>query len=246
MSKSQIKKAIFNLNIVYNNIPETKGCMECINKTKEEGGCGAWCCQTQSPSVLYSEFINTWQAVIKEWDVNDIILLIEKAMRNYVKDSVNKGCIFWDENSKLCKQHKTRPFACRMYGIIPKSEFNTRLAKLRLEYKDRIDANFRDQCNMVSTITGEEITQEQSDQWWDRLKVIEESMGISSKDIHDNYGGSYRTYHDHILLTLLPDNILEQLQTLRLYGSYIEKESAIRNFMSTVKINLTKLINGEK
>jgi hypothetical protein len=105
----QIDKNRIKLKQVYDRLPATKGCMENINA---EGGCGAWCCQVNSPQVLEVEFANTWKWVNDTLTRDETIALIARALRTFLNNDLNKGCIFFDHDNKLCLQHGTRPFAC--------------------------------------------------------------------------------------------------------------------------------------
>ena len=105
----KIKDSIVSLNILYNKIPKTKGCLENIVK---ENGCKAWCCHSQNPQVLYVEFLNTWNTVIKTWNDERLESLIEKCLRKYLFPDNDKGCIFIDPDTHKCVQHESRPFNC--------------------------------------------------------------------------------------------------------------------------------------
>lgn len=218
------------LDWLYHSMPETKGCKEHIGKPKEQGGCGAWCCETQNPSLWYVEFLNTWNYVVHNWTDDEVVRLIERALRTYIFASNTKGCVFWDRDSKLCMQHETRPYNCRTYGIEPQEEFNARLVKLKVLYPDA-----REQCNLVSTVDGRPVTPKQTKKWWTRLRSVEAGIGVKMSDMHDGVGGSYRTYHDHILLHLFDDNLMSHLYEIRIGGDPMQKESCIRNVLQTMR-----------
>lgn len=218
---------------VYSQMPQTVGCLENINKSKEEGGCGGWCCRQQSCQVLYCEFINTWRYILKFWSINDTVDVIERSVRNYLSQDVAKGCVFFDREKKLCKIYKTRSFNCRIYSIIPVEEFNARMKRLITEYKDRFDVVLRDQCNLVKTKDGKDVTAEDTDKWWRELNKVE-ALLVPKDLINDKAEGSYRTYHDHILLQLFHPNTLMDLTQVRLHGTQQEKENAINTLIKSV------------
>lgn len=112
MSEFNIKKGIEKINEVYDEIPDTTGCLKYIEMPKEDGGCGGKCCLYQNPSVLYIEFMNTWKYVMSEYSLDELLALIEKAVRNYLSDMPTKGCVFFDREKKICTQHDTRPYNC--------------------------------------------------------------------------------------------------------------------------------------
>ena len=236
------EEALENLKKFYEQIPETEGCLENICK---EDGCKSWCCSKQNAQVLQVEFLYAWSYVLKHFSNEEIIILIERAFRNYLNDDFSKGCVFHDEETKLCKIHKVRGFNCFLYGITPENEFNERYERLKEEHKNEIGADIRPQCKLVRTIDRGIPTKEETDQWWQELKEIEKSIGIKESDIHDGSGGSYRTYHDYILMRFLPDEILQQMTVLRLYGGIEEKEQFVCNAMEYLRKKINHLSETE-
>jgi len=224
------KEARVSLNVLYSKIPDTKGCMEHIGKPESEGGCGAWCCRMQTPQVLYSEFLNTWKNVTSSFSDGDFESLIERCLRKYLYPNEDKGCVFLNKETNMCAQHETRPFNCRVYGIIPEEEFKPRYERLKVIYPD-----IREQCNLVSTVDGRKVTKKDTDNWWLELKSIEMKMGVKPDLVSDDDGGSYRTYHDHILIHLLGEENLYKLSEIRVGGSKIDKERVIQRMMGMLK-----------
>ena len=212
-------------------MPETTGCEKCIDINKENS---EWCCLCQSPSMYYIEFLNVWQ-VYHRWSKKEKQNLILRAVRNYLDNNLNKGCIFFSDK---CLCYKYRPYNCRMYGIIPSEEWNKRWELLKKRQSDKFNA--LPQCNLVSTTSGEMITSEKSDRWFAHTRKCEERIGVNKKTIalHDLDGGSYRTFHDHLLLYLMPDNVLEDLQILRFSDNEEEKIAAIEQFVFNFKKKL--------
>ena len=231
------------LNVLYEQIPDTKGCMENINK---EDGCGAWCCLHQQPSVLASEFSLTLQYMFSNYTISKIIDLIEASLRNYLSNQLGKGCVFWNKETKLCDQHESRPLACYSYGITPDEEFNARLKSLRELYDDPNGEYFKDQCPLVSTVDGSEVTTDDTDTWWKKLKEVEREFGTEEKYINDEPGGSYRTYPEHMLLKFFSEGMLDILQVLKINGNDEEKTNIINTYMSYVRKRLTVANNGKK
>jgi len=226
------KKACSKLHNIYNQIPDTEGCMDNIEK---KDGCKGWCCMYQSPQLLYSEFLNLWHGIMKDWEVEDICDVIEKSLNNYVKGTTTKGCVFFDENTKMCRVHHKRPYNCRIYGITPEEEFAPRLARMKEAYKDVVDAVIKDQCHLIKTADGKEVTAEDTDTWWDKLVEIERGIGIPKDNVNDDMGGSYRTPHDHVLLYMLPDAIMQKLQEIRFIDNYEEKMGIVKQYMDAVR-----------
>ena len=105
---------------------------------------------------------------------------------------------------------------------------------------------FREQCNLVKTEHNKKVNIKDTGHWWRCLNEIEQGLGVKKKEINDGPGGSYRTYHDHLLIQLLPENILEQLTQVRLDGDIISKEMAIRNLVDQLKQNIEKGFKGDR
>lgn len=226
------KNACSKLHNLYNKIPATVGCMVNIEK---EDGCKGWCCKHQSPQLLYSEFLNLWYRVMKDWDVEDICDVIEKSLNNYVMGSTTKGCVFFDADTKMCKVHTKRPYNCRIYGITPDEEFRPRLERMKETYKDVLDAIIKDQCHLIKTVDGKEVTTDDTNIWWETLVEIEKGIGIPAENVNDDMGGSYRAPHDHVLLYMLPDSIMQKLQEIRFIDNYDEKVAIVRKYMDAVR-----------
>jgi len=227
----RIGKVVNKIVSVYSKIPKTTGCLDNINK---ENGCAAWCCRFQTPQVLYCEFLNTWRYVLRFWDTNDVLSVVEKSLQNYLTSSVTKGCVFFDREKRTCGQHLTRPYNCRTYGIVPPEEFNPKIHALRQHYKNDPLVVLRDQCSLVKIEDGEPITTKDTGRWWGMLSKIEAEF-VPEDSINDGPDGSYRTYHDHILLHVFHPQTLMDLTQVRLNGDSKDKEEAIQFLMKELK-----------
>lgn len=221
--KNILEKSISKLNEIYDSIPSTKGCIEWINKDEKDGGCGAWCCSKQYPQVLYVEFKNIWNFVINNWGKERFVALVESSLMAYLLDEHRMTCVFWNKNDKTCQCHQHRPFNCRVYGILPEEEFKPRYEKLKILYP-----NSRDQCNLISTVNGEKITKDQVDLWWKQIHEVESSIGIHPGFIHDEFGGSYRTFYEHVLLETMGEQGMEMLSKMRIEYSDEGKLESIK------------------
>lgn len=214
--KKTYRQARNQIESVYRDIPETNSCGEHIGK------CEAWCCQVHSPSLFYSEFLGTWN-VVKNWDQDKLADLIEKCVRQYFSSKFVKGCVFWDEKSKNCSQHSTRPFACRVYGQEPEDEFKPKYERLKVLYPKE---DIRPQCDLVMPKNAP--SKEQIDKWFNEIKIAESDIGINKNLMNDLVGGSYRTYKDHILLQLANTGLFDKLLNLKIQGTLDEKEEFIK------------------
>ena len=230
-------KCFSHLIGIYSNIPQTKGCMENLEN------CGAWCCRIQTPQFLYSEFLNIWSYISVHFSDAQICDLIERCMLNAVNTCPSKQCVFFDGDAKLCSIHKVRGYNCRIYAITPVEEFNKRYEKIKEEYSHIPFAVVRPQCELVSTCNLVEVTSEDIDNWWKKLVEIEHYLGIKKKFINDDQGGSYRSPHDHILLYLMPTNILNAVAGIRLYDDETKKIIAVKEIVASIRGFFSKLRN---
>ena len=230
-----VKSMLHNL---YHDVPETEGCLDCISDEKH--GCKGWCCKIQSPHVLYCEFLNAWKFVLKHWEQDEIVALVRAALTNYFADTPTKGCIFFDNETRLCTIHTVRPLSCRVYGITPEEEFKPKYERIKKEYEGHLMAVVRDQCDKVKTVDGREVTTEDTSDWWERSKLAEKKLGIHERDIHDGATGTYHTYHDHLLLQLLGSQLMENISIMRQYGDRQQKNNAIEVFIEQMKEFLLK------
>lgn len=228
---AQQKKLRKELKRLYESIPETEGCLANINK---DGGCGAWCCEHQTPNVMYAEFLNTMNAIEHTWKEDDIISLVVRCVEAYFNNNPTKGCVFWDRQSKQCLQHQTRPFNCRVYGQTPDEEFKPRFEKLKVLYAENPNAVIREQCNLVKSI-GKTPTTEDTAAWFHDLKMTEMEGGIHPDQINANQGGSYLTYHDHILIRLCTTKLIEDMTVLKISGNKEKQDRFIRQLVAGIR-----------
>jgi Fe-S-cluster containining protein len=229
-------KCINKLKRLYDTIPNTKGCMENLDK------CNAWCCLIQTPSLFFVEFMNVWSTVLKEFSTDDIVELVKRAIESYIFFRPDIGCIFFNPENKHCTCHSTRPYNCRIYGITPKEEFEPRYQAFKKLHTDNF-YDIRDQCDLVFTSNNEKVTTKKTDKWWDKLCDIENYYGVPKNYLNDGPEGTYRNFHDHLLLHLFPNDLLAQMTKLRLNDILprIEKEACVRSFVDCFKSIIDKI-----
>lgn len=214
LSQSNLEGPIVALNVLYNGMPATSGCETC----KDVNGDNAfWCCKTQNPSLYYVEFLQVLKK-IGEWKNDKKVDLILRAVKNYLDNGLSKGCVFFDGE---CTIYSDRPFACRMYGVISEENWNKRWETLKKRQGDSFEA--QPQCSLVSS--EEEITPEMEGKWFLHARKSEERIGIASDaiDRHDLAGGSYRTFHDHLLLEFFGEDLLSVLTHAKMTDSTKEE-----------------------
>ena len=220
-SDASIRGPIVSLKVLYDGMPETSGCERCQDVNKENA---IWCCRHLNPHMYYVEFLHIWED-IQMWSKEKKLALVLRAIHTHLDTAVEKGCIAWDSK---CLIYERRPFSCRLYGVISPESWDIRVAALRKRYEkdsgEALGQQFESfirhdvQCDMVRTSSGEPISKTQEDVWFRHTRHCEERIGISPLAIiaHDESGGSYRTLHDHLLMTLFDQDSLTTLSKLRL------------------------------
>lgn len=206
-SKEDISKSIIKLNVIYDSMPKTSGCESCQSVN---GDNAMWCCQLNNPSMYYIEFINVWKEVQTSWDKGLKIELILRAVKNYLSNSLNKPCIFFQNG---CKIYSYRPSQCRLYGIIPNDSWQKRIDSIVEKFGTC--HHVRSQCDLVTT--QDHMNSDVENDIFNKIRAYEYETGVSASSImkHDDYEGSYRTFHDHLLLEILPESALEMMSKYR-------------------------------
>ena len=205
-SEANIYKPLISLDVLYKGMPKTTGC----NRCKEVNGENvAWCCKEINPSMYYIEFLRVWKTIQNSWSKEKKSQLLIRAIRNYLDMGQRKGCIFWD---KECLVYKDRPIQCRLYGVIPQEVWDKRIKAIKKREKD---FDCRPQCNLVNS--EKPITVALENKWFNHTKQCEERIGVSDAilKLHDLPGGSYRTFHDHLLLEILEVKAMNMLTQVK-------------------------------
>lgn len=208
ISQSNLEGPLISLNVLYEGMPATSGCEKCKEINGDDYN---WCCFLQSPSMYYVEFLKVFKEVGDNWTHQQKTEVLLRSVRNYLDSAINKGCVFYDGG---CTVYDVRPFYCRVYGVIPKETWEKRWNILQERQGDKFDA--RPQCSLVSSES--EITPVLEDKWFLHTRECEERIGmpLQAIDLHDGAGGSYRTFHDHMLLELLGEDVLVMLTQVRM------------------------------
>lgn len=227
-----MEHAFKKLEKLYSSIPETSGCLEYISKAFEDGGCGGKCCFLQNAQVLYCEFLRTLNDIMNNWSMEEFSNIIEKSLINYLNNHPTKSCILWNEKTKLCRCHMARPLSCYLYSIEDDEEFLPKFERMKEKYKSNPFAVFMDQCHLSKTKDGSMLSKKRIEELWNELVEIEKSIGVDENNINDDFGGTYRTFHDHLLIFLLPDYMMENLSKVRQFGNQEEKNKVVSTFMN--------------
>lgn len=240
-----IKKSFELLQAVYDDMPKTKGCNQACSKN----GCRAWCCEYNTPHSYTSEFSYLWENLSKTVTNEVKIDIIVRAVKNYLRNSLTKTCIFFDKTSCKCMCHTARPLACRMYGIVPPNSWRSRVKSvkenaLKVRPRDKKDLHkVLEQCDIVRTSEGHKhLNEKKEDALFARTKEAEKVFGVTEEAIkkHDDFGGSYRAMHDHLMLTVFPTEFLSQLSDYRMNDP---SEEDIKKLGETVRAKMFEELN---
>jgi len=208
-----------SLEILYENMPETSGCDKCseyYGETEKD-----WCCHLLTPSMYYVEFLYIWQHIKNTWSRNKKQGLIIRAIKNYLRNDLNKGCVFYDNE---CTVHYRRPFSCRMYCMTPQESWDARWQELEkmCDISQFVERS-RTQCDKA--VTSQRVTVEDETRWFEHTKTCESRIGVPENIInkHDAAEGSYRTFHDHILINQFDIPFLNSLTQVRMTNPTMEE-----------------------
>ena len=209
-------RALVSLKVLYEGMPTSTGCETCLDVNGEDDL--HWCCTQQNPNMFHIEYEHA-TAQISHWSRKKRVDLIERALRGYLSRDFNQACIFYDGG---CTIYETRPFACRMFGVIPKETWDEGVAKFLVDHPKVIA---RPQCDLVRQKTP--VTASQHRKWSDHIRNCELQSGRSEREIrlHDKRGGGYRTFYEHILIELCSMGILDTDKLGRLRDTEPDKNA---------------------
>lgn len=201
------QRPIIALNVLYDGLPKTSGCEKCLEVNLDNVH---WCCRSLSPSMRYVEFLNV-NKEFQKWSHEDKLRIILNSIKNYLTNSIQKGCVFYNNG---CTIYSQRPLECRSYGVIPNESWNERVKAAQEKFGQSYIPI--PQCTMVKS--DKPITKLDEDRWFSYVGKLESDIGISRREIelHDKEGGSYRTFHDNILLMSFDEKFLKKLTDIKL------------------------------
>ena len=208
LSESNTLGPLVSLDVLYEGMPKTTGCSECASVNGEDNK--DWCCKKQSPSMYYCEFLKVFEK-FQKWGHKRKTQFILRAVSNYLDNGLTKGCIFYDDG---CQVYTDRPLTCRVYGVVPKESWDKRWESLKERQGESFQAE--PQCSLVTS--KKEVTPEMDERWFEFTQTCETRLGVSQKivNLHDLAGGSYRTFHDHLLVELFNEDVMNHLTQVRL------------------------------
>jgi len=211
VSGNNLVRPLAILQVLYNSLPETRGCENCEETNGKDNL--HYCCKENTPSMYYAEFLRVWKKVQNTWSKKRKLDLFIRAITNYLSTELQKGCIFYN---KGCTCYEDRPLTCRNYGVISQESWDKRVSSIKK--REGEDFYIKPQCNLVSTIDGKAVTEKQEEKWFERTTDAEKALGIKKQyiDLHDIPGGSYRMFHDHLLLEVLEVPAMNKLTEIKM------------------------------
>lgn len=216
-------RPFISLKVLYENLPVTSGCENCVSINNDNA---YWCCKSYVPSMFYVEFLYIWKTIINKTDSEKKSVILN-SIKNYLLDSQNKKCPFWDDK---CSVYEVRPFSCREYGIIPDEIWADRVSYLKKIHGENYE--YKNQCSLVKIDKGNN-NKELSNKRFQHIQKCEIEIGadpIKTKNYTDE-NSTYRVAHDHILLELFDNNFLKKLTEFKLSKP---TENEIDDFISAL------------
>ncbi|MFW5890599.1 MAG: YkgJ family cysteine cluster protein [bacterium] len=206
---------LFNkLNEVYDSMPNAIGCI----------GCGK-CCMVQHPHCFQIEFYYILSE-IENWTKEEKEKLHIDCIKNYLSNSLEKKCVFLDENKK-CKIYSYRDYNCRAFGIIPKKVYSKRVKNVKKNFLG-VRLTLEKQSDCCGGVKAEEyIGKNKLDFLFEEIKKLDLELGVSQESCDNS--DNYMTFHDHYLLHYYGKdvNMIKALTKIKTNSSEKEKEKFI-------------------
>jgi len=205
------------LNKIYSQLPNALGCV----------GCGK-CCKVQHPHCYYSEFLNIYEYIAKEWGPENMKRLHLECVINYLSNSMQKRCVFLNsENS--CLIYDCRDFNCRAFGIIPKKVYAKRVRDVVKKFPG-INLKLVKQSDCCGDVRPETfIGGNKIDLLFKQIYDLDIECGVSEEDVSES--NNYMTFHDHYILYYFKHHadLLRQLTHVKLNFDEKQKEEFVQN-----------------
>jgi Fe-S-cluster containining protein len=212
----RVKKSSISLDDYLKNVYENYANLSTICNHSCE------CCKISMPSINYSEFVNIVTAI---WDSSSdieklelIFTSIEYFFRyDYNKwgmDALIKPCMLLNSDG-FCRYYEKRPLNCRLYGLWPKEDYESRVDKFAKAYEPlglkREDLPLNTQCPNVKRIDSSvPITTELIKELFSKLDEIDKKIGNYS-ELQISQKENYRTFADWLLLKVLGEDFLVKM-----------------------------------
>ena len=183
------------------------------------------CCKAGCPPMYFSEFVYITDYIKKNIDKDTLGDVAVNCMKHYFSEEILKPCPLFNDG---CLVYENRPINCRLYGQVPKEEYERRQNRTSDEFtmsaeemRESLglgtveDIPLYEQCPHVKPIegTGDVITMESFDNIFNKLEEIEVTF-LSDIEIDINFT-SYKTFHDHYLWFTIGEDMLIQWTNLK-------------------------------
>lgn len=189
------------------------------------------CCNVACPQLHYVEFIQIvtelWKKLYHKQKLDLLINSLEYFFRyDYEKwgmDSLVKPCMLLDRDTKLCTVYSDRPLSCRLFGLWPKEEYESRVDKFEKAYAKyglkREDLPLNTQCPNVKRVDeSNPLTTEVINGLFEKMDRLDEKMG-NFTELQIKQKENYRTFHDWLLLKVIGEDMLVKLTTFAMAAS---------------------------
>ena len=233
-SKSQVVTALEETKKIYDPLPETT----CDHR--------ALCCKAGCPNMYYAEYLSIRNEFIDKMTKDQKLDLIIECVKRYLQPQEvqnPKPCVFLGEKN-MCGVYSARPLKCRLYGLIPKSVYESNVANVAKDMniqKEKIPLCM--QCDRVK------IKEEYRDRFPDgvipsqMLKDMETALRKNDVelgmpvDLQVN-GFAFLTFHDWHIMFDVGESWMANLTQLRLKLKEEEKEHFVNSLKEALKKSL--------
>ena len=187
-------------------------------ETTCQGSCA--CCRVAMPGLQYSEFLQMlneiWNKESIDYKIGIICTSIEYFFKNDFKiwgmESLVKPCMFIEDGK--CKNYDSRPLNCRLYGLWPEDEYNSRVDKFEKAYEGlltREELPLNTQCPNVKRVDDSiELTTEVIESLYAKLDRLDLRMQRFTESQIKNKE-NYRTFHDWFLFIFFGEEWLSAM-----------------------------------
>jgi Fe-S-cluster containining protein len=208
--------------------------------------CECVCCKIAMPQMNYCEFLQNITEIWNTWTIDNKVTLIERSLEYFFKNdfekwgiqSLVKPCMLQDKNGK-CTCYESRPLSCRLYGIWPKDEYESRVSRFAKAYEKygltREDLPLFNQCPLVERVdTTKELSMEIISQLYAKLDKIDKTIGeFSELEISQKH--NYRTFHDWLMFKVFGTDWLSMLTSFMMAANKAQLEAQLFELKYAVK-----------
>ena len=165
----------------------------------------------------------------------------------YGIETLVKPCVFLNKIDNLCKIYENRPVSCRMYGLWPKEEYESRVARFEKAYSKfgltKEDLPLHKQCDkVVRTDVSKELTKEIIEKMYADLNKLDLKVGQFT-ELQVEGGENKRTFHDWLLAMVFGERWLAMVSTFMLSASREQIDDQILAIKTVLNDKKNELLN---